>query len=66
MKEPTTSTKWISTRSLALRESVSLRRIQAKIKRGQYPSARRCECGDSWLIDEQDTGKKSSSDRNSH
>lgn len=60
------TTKWLSTRSLSLLERLSLRRIQAKIRQGHYPSARRCECGENWLIAEKDIGSKSSLDRKNH
>ncbi len=34
--------------------AISARRVQAQIKQMHYKTARKCECGDNWLVDKDD------------
>lgn len=47
-------TKHLTTKQVAQIRRVSVRRIQAEIKQGHYPHAKRCECDQAWLIPERD------------
>lgn len=47
-------TKELTVKEAALKKKLSTPRINAKIKQGHYPHARKCECGKTWFIPESD------------
>lgn len=44
----------LTTRMIATALAISARRVQAQIKQMHYKTARKCECGDNWLVDKDD------------
>lgn len=47
-----------TTKEVAKQLGVCEQRIRARIKQGHFPHAKRCDCGQSWLIPERDLQPK--------
>jgi len=42
--------KYYTTKEVAGKSNISVRRVQAKIKQGHYKDLKKCPCDQAWLI----------------